>query len=164
MLTNVSYHRFNISLRYFIPCEVKHHLLFPFSLLLFLLKNKPIIQLLNNNCHISWEHRPYLWLCPWAGGSEELLTKTQLAICVGFHSREGASWPALVVSEAVPSALDIETEILRGPPCAAGHVFTEMRWATLGLKDPSPTGVGNDSWRGAHANRWRLSIPKVKTT
>ena len=145
VLTNVSYHRSNISLRYFGSCEAKHHLPFPFCPLLFLLKNEPIIQLLNNNCHISWEHRPYLWLCPWAGGSEELLTKTQLAICVGFHFREGASWPALVVSEAVPAAQDAGTVVLRGPPRAAGHAFTETRWATLGFKDPSPTGAGNDN-------------------
>lgn len=86
-----------------------------------------------------------MWLCPWAEGSEELLTKTQLAICVRFHLREGASWPALVVSEAVPTAQNAGIEVLRGPRHAAGHAFTETRRATLGFKDPMPTGLENDN-------------------
>lgn len=73
------------------------------------------------------------------------MTKIQLAICVGFHFREGASWPALVVSEVVPRAQDAEIEVLGGSPRHAGHAFTETRWATLEFKDPMPTGVGNDN-------------------
>lgn len=127
-------------------------------LLLFLSKNEPIIQLLNNNCHISWEYETYLWLCPQAGGSEELLTKTQIAIYVEFHFGEGASWLAFVISKAVPAwgtgAESPWGDIRKPQVTPAGAPAPALARTNLGchrapaleIQDASVTSEQNGSW------------------
>lgn len=129
-------------------------------LLLFLSENEPIIQLLNNNCHISWEYETYLWLCPRVGGSEELLTKTQIAIYVEFHFREGASWLAFVISEVVPAAWGTGAGSPRGDVgkqqvVPAGAPAAASAGTNLGLPPGSSTPIPRcKCYRWANGSWW----------